>query len=120
MIIFVGDKPSLRMAKGAKPLEGATCEKRLMEWINFLVDTKYDTYKVINQVDKDLAAHLLLAYIYEHPVVALGNIAYKKLQKYGYESFKLPHPSLRNRQHNNPEFIKQKLAECKEYIKGVN
>jgi len=33
MVIFVGDKPSPKMKPGAKPFEGAACEKRLKEWL---------------------------------------------------------------------------------------
>lgn len=49
-------------------------------------------------------------------IVVWGNSVSKYLKKMDVEHFVLPHPSPLNRQINNPEFIAQKLKECKEYL----
>ena len=51
MIIFVGDRPSPKMKPGAKPFEGAACEKRLKEWIKRLGLRKKD-YRILEPLDK--------------------------------------------------------------------
>lgn len=115
MILFVGDKPSAKMKPGARPFEGAACEKRVREWILSLMSSD-PFYLVINRTDENLLHYLSSAVIYKHPIVSFGNIAYNRLRKLGYESFKLPHPSGRNRQINNKKFINQKLKECKQWL----
>lgn len=125
MIIFVGDKPSRRMAQGAKPFEGAKCEARLLYWICQLLtghaveDKDYriinacdyiEGFKVINDNPKIMEIHNR-----DYCYIALGNNASKALKNIPH--YKLPHPSLRNRQLNNKKFIAKKLKECKDYIK---
>jgi len=112
MIIFVGDKPSPRMKPGAKPFEGAACEKRLKEWIKQL---NVDNFEIKNQCDIKG-----ISYFCNEPtiVIALGNVASKVLASIPH--FKLPHPSGRNRQLNDKEFIANKLKECKDYLRGFS
>lgn len=127
MIIFVGDKPSTKMKPGARPFEGAACEKRLYEWIRAVLPApremnwEYPAFKVINKVDVtylDLCENIRCGVLF----IALGNAAAKELQcvshcGIGVPHFKLPHPSGRNRQINDKEFIDKKLKECKDWIK---
>lgn len=114
MIIFVGDKPSPRMKPGAKPFEGAACEKRLKEWVKKLGgDMEYVVNSQPNTKDILL---INLWILLEHPIVALGNNASKKLKNVPH--FKLPHPSGLNRQTNDKKFIDAKLKECKEWLKS--
>lgn len=116
MIIFVGDKPSAKMKPGAKPFEGAKCEKRLYDWLFFLIGQGSDldkalSFKIINQCNSttdELKGKI---------IIALGNNASKFCK--GYEHFKLPHPSSRNRLLNDKEFVKKKLKECKKYIEEL-
>lgn len=53
-------------------------------------------------------------------IVALGNTASKALELINKDHFKLPHPSPRNRQLNNLQFINCKLDSCLKYIKGIS
>jgi hypothetical protein len=52
-------------------------------------------------------------------VISLGNVSHDILKMIGKSSFKLPHPSPRNRVLNNKEYEKNVLEECKNYISGV-
>lgn len=112
MILFVGDRPSER-TDPIVPFKGAACEKRLMEWINFLV-SKEDWYLVTNRASGGFGYLVPRANALQYPIVALGNNASKALKKIPH--FKLPHPSGRNRQINNKEFIEKKLKDCKKWI----
>lgn len=109
MVLFVGDKPSKRTDPDA-PFKGAACEARLMEWIACLGVNKYE---IINQVDYS-PSRIGVARLKGYIVIALGNNTSKFCG--GYEHFKLPHPSGRNRQINDKSFIINKLEECKKYI----
>lgn len=111
MILFVGDKPSPRMKPGSGAFIGAVCEARLMEWIKKL-DIK--EFIIMNQVD--LVPEIWQVKNKLYTVIALGNNASKALKN--TEHFKLPHPSFRNRLLNDPNYIKQKLKECKEYLRS--
>lgn len=116
MILFVGDKPSPKMKPGAAPFQGAACEKRLMEWIVNVIPEDFHKVQIINSCDYSdykLMAHFRASTIF----VALGNNASKALGSIPH--FKLPHPSGRNRQINDKEFIAIKLEKCKNYIKDL-
>lgn len=117
MILFVGDKPSIKTDPNV-PFKGASCEKRLNSWVNQLNDYYgCDEHEIINQIS---SMFVIKAYFYFErggPIIALGNNASKALDKLDIPHFKLPHPSGRNRQINDKEFIKVKLEECRQYIK---
>lgn len=53
-------------------------------------------------------------------LVALGNTASHALGKLKLSHFKLPHPSPRNRQLNDPADIQARLEECRTYIQKEN
>lgn len=119
MILFVGDKPSPKMKLGATPFEGAACEARLKEWLANLGLSHHayqsNSYFIINQVEIEQSP-LLLTICKGTGIVALGNVASKRLTSMNIPHFKLPHPSGRNRQINDKTFIASKLDECKKYI----
>jgi hypothetical protein len=136
MILFVGDKPSPKMKPGAKAFEGADCEARLVEWIAFLLDiTKLErlfdsrvdtglkkkaklTYYLLNSDDETFSMVASKHNTYVTATIALGNEASKALTKLGTPHFKLPHPSGRNRQINDKEYIQSRLNACKSYIES--
>lgn len=112
MILFVGDDLSPK-AKTPVPFKGAACEKRLNEWIATLGFDRKDV-KIINRTDKNFQLAVMLAAHRGLPIVALGNNASSAVTPVPH--FKLPHPSGRNRQINNKEFISAKLYECKKWL----
>jgi hypothetical protein len=122
MIIFVGDEPSGRIESDAKAFQGAACERRLAQWINSVTPSGRP-YRVINRADLtylNLNAHLRNGTTF----IALGNKASKELDcvtgcEMHIPHFKLPHPSGRNRQINNQDFVNDRLALCKLYIQCV-
>lgn len=114
MILFVGDRPSKLMKVGDPPFVGARCERRLQRWFDKLGATYYC---VVNSVDPEDIVTINLWIALEAPIVALGNSASKALGQ--NQHFKLPHPSGRNRQINDKEFIETRLLQCKEYIAKV-
>lgn len=115
MILFVGDKPSKRMKQGAEPFVGAACERRLQQWIHQL-DVGH--YYIVNSVNPEHILTINLWIVLGAAIVALGNNASKALGQNAH--FKLPHPSGRNRQINDKEFIEMRLLQCKEYITKVH
>jgi hypothetical protein len=112
MIFFVGDKPSKRTDPN-QAFRGAACEARLMEWIKALLP-EGERFKLFNSSEEGAGIWCLWASEDGYPIIALGNNASNYLKS--LEHFKLPHPSGRNRQINDKEFIKAKLNECREYI----
>ena len=112
MILFVGDKPS-KCADPDVPFKGAACEKRLMEWLSY-INPGY--YEIVNSVSKQDILLINLAIATNSIIIALGNNAAKRLKSYPH--FKLPHPSGKNFQINDKEFISKRLTECKNYIES--
>lgn len=115
-VLFVGDKPSKRTEPG-KAFKGAACELRLTQWINEIKPASWG-FMLFNRVDLFAPIWCLWATDDEYPIVALGNEASKFLGPLPH--FKMPHPSGRNRQLNDKEFVSQKLTECKAYIDSFN
>lgn len=111
MILFVGDRPSPKMKSGAKPFEGAACEKRLKEWIKTLGVSEY---RIKNSTDVGIYMSALITHNTGYPVICLGNNASNRLNSVPH--FKLPHPSYRNRKLNDKNYEKQVLQECKDWL----
>lgn len=51
-------------------------------------------------------------------IIALGSQVSRALSNVDIEHFKLPHPSGRNRQLNDPGFVHKELKACKNWLKG--
>lgn len=114
-VLIIGDKPSARMRFGAKPFEGAKCEKRLMEWILFL---ELENFGIVNSNTGLDILGILNCYNSGYKLITLGNNAFNRLKKIGINSFKLPHPSFRNRKLNNKKYEKEQLELCKKWLKN--
>jgi len=112
MIVFIGDEPSKRTDPN-QAFKGAGCEKRLMTWIEYLLPSG-ELYELYNRVSPYAATWTLCHVDRENPIIALGKNASDWLGPVPH--FKLPHPSGRNRQLNDKEFVKARLEACKEYI----
>lgn len=112
MILIVGDQPSAQTNPHV-PFQGAACESRLKNWIKAL---GFEA-KIINRISPYFGLSVTLATQRGVPIVALGNEASEALTALNTAHFKLPHPSGLNRQINDPEFISNKLFECREWLK---
>lgn len=98
---------------------------RLHRWMDYLCVTNFsfvncyhysgDTKKL--SFDKLFLFECLKSY---DNILTLGNVPHDILKSFGVSSFKLPHPSPRNRVLNNKEYEQQILEKCKNYINGVN
>lgn len=114
-VIFVGDRPSRLNTDPNIPFLGTLSHKNLSEWIRFL---KITDHGLSNSYTEHQVNRICYAYYWGYIIVALGNEASNRLKARGVPHYKLPHPSPRNRQLNDPKFIEEKLLECKTYIRN--
>jgi len=112
-VLFVGDRPSSKNTYAHIPFVGTPSHKVLLGWYQPLGVKAPALY---NSHTAALLSKVYAMHAIGYKVVALGNNASKRLTKLGVPHFKLPHPSPRNRQLNDPNFIVDKLAECKVYL----
>lgn len=124
MIIFIGQNPANCMKVNDEAFANTKSGEVLAEWIKVL-NTDEQIIKCFNaakikgtplEKDYDLELAMILGPQVEANFVALGNYASKFLTKNNIEHYKLPHPSKRNRKFNDPDFIKQELVKCKEWL----
>lgn len=112
MILVVGDRPSARNTNPDVAFIGAGCEGTLKLWLRYL---EIPDARVINSHTKKLQEE-----IRKHPglIIALGNAAYVRCSKYHDRRrvFKLPHPSGRNRQLNDKEFVTRQINTCRLWL----
>lgn len=109
------------------PFYGTRSHLTLLAWIAYLDVHKYEFINASNEffangkvkVTGDDYARLYIALKKESKVVALGKIASDALTKLKIKHFRLPHPSPRNRQLNNPIFIDRELAKCKRFLEEI-
>ena len=115
MILFVGDKLFKLMKPGARPFEGAKCEKRLKEWIERLAPNN-PSIRIVNRVDFNFMNEAIAAYRNGYPIIALGKNASKALLDIPH--FSLPHPSGLNRKINDKALVQSELDRCKRWLDG--
>lgn len=109
MVLVIGDRPSKCTDKDV-PFKGARCEKRLMQWLDYL-GVKY--YSTVNQCM--FTPSELQSYSKNFKAtIALGNAASKAMGKVPH--FKLPHPSGRNRLLNDDAYLQEKLYDASLYL----
>lgn len=106
-VLFVGDSPSVRNTYPDKAFIGAACEKRLKLWIDYLEIKDFALVNSISVADKATIAK------HDGPIVALGKEAQSRCFGLKVEYIELPHPSGRNRQLNNPDFIIRQLKKAR-------
>jgi uracil-DNA glycosylase len=120
-VLVVGMNPS-NTRENVKVRRNSTVD-RLNQWMS-RVNVK--NYSFINAVEhrgevkhKDVDPILLRTATKDYKyVVALGGFASKALDKIRVDHFKLPHPSPRNRQLNDPSYEAESLKELVQYLKG--
>lgn len=107
------------MKPGAKPFEGAACEKRVKEWIATI--TEGDYYEIYNSDTKNDLEIVHLKYLLDPRirVVALGKKAATRLEKLDISHFCLPHPSGRNRRINNGLLVQTAIYQCAQWAHYV-
>jgi uracil-DNA glycosylase len=117
-IVFVGDKPSSKNVSKSVPFVGTQSYKNLLEWI-WKMDVDITNVMLANREHVDMWFMCAddESRLHRHTYVALGNEASEALQKFKLDHFKLPHPSPRNRQLNDQDFIDSELKKCKDYLK---
>ena len=119
-VLVVGMNPS-NAPTGAVHKKNSTFD-RLNKWMDAMgvkyfsfVNCAHDT-GAINKITSEEADYLRSC-IQDHDVVlTLGGFAHACTKKLNVESFKLPHPSPRNRLLNDRSFEARVLDDCKRYI----
>jgi len=133
-ILFVGSNPSAASAN-TNPFDPSTKSYRIVAgWISEalsveLTSIRFEFANVANfktQDNKPLKVSEIrenLPYLQvtigafaPDKIVALGKTAAKALTLLQVPFLEMPHPSGRNRQLNDPEYVVQKLKELKEFI----
>lgn len=115
MVLFVGDCPSRLNKDPEVAFIGSKSEPVLAQWFKKIGIAQAS---LINSHNYDLMISIEVHNNLGVPIVALGNVASKRLTKAGILHFKLPHPSPRNRLLNNKKFIDSELEKCKNYLRG--
>lgn len=121
-ILIFGQCPSAQMYD---PIKGNPSANRLDKWIDHL-DVRSDhlfhniiEHHIPEPKMQDVNLERVIGYAQcAHRVIALGSFVSSILTKLGIEHFKMPHPSPRNRQFNDPEFEPMMLKKLGEYING--
>lgn len=115
-VLFIGLNPS------GKPIRKGCAWEKLMYWKDILgLDVISFTNLSFDEdwdfKTKSLDLEFLRASIEGHKhIISLGTQVHDTLRRIGIESFKMPHPSPRNRLLNNREYEEQCLIKCMEYI----
>lgn len=122
LVYIVADKPTKDNISQDVPLVGTDSYKTLLTWLGEM-DVDVSRVRLYNQSTSPFSsttARLSLNKAIEASqirVIALGQKAATYLVKTGIvEYFVLPHPSGRNLLTNDKNFVKVKLAACKNYI----
>lgn len=122
---LVGQNPSPHNKDPLVPFVGTRSYQILFSWLKYLGINKHGIMNVCNAVSStgvpvltpEDYMNLKIKLSDATHVIALGNVAAEALDEVGIEHFKLPHPSGRNRQLNNKEFVKERLKLCREFLK---
>jgi uracil-DNA glycosylase len=112
MVLFVGDRPSTKNVDPMIPFIGTKSYDRLLDWASRLGLVNFD---MINSHDSALLT-IISANAHIKIVIALGNVAARRLDRAGIPHLKMPHPSGRNRKLNDKEYVEQMLWETKQRI----
>lgn len=127
-ILVLGRNPSKRNCDPNIPFQGASCYKRLLEWINhlsaldrtfILANCSQEVNAVFDRTCINNYALGLRNKCYKDQitcVIALGNDAAKVCEIAGIRYFKLPHPSGLNRITNNKRWVRKILLECDKWL----
>ena len=115
-VVFVGDEPSPTNISHQIAFVGAKCFERLVGWIKYL---QPDYYICLNSNTDDDMLGIESLVDAGFQVVALGNKASKRLQKYDIDHWKLPHPSGLNRKLNDEKAMALELLACYEWLIGI-
>lgn len=133
-VLVVGSNPSVQSESTIAFWQDTKSSKTLYMWLN-LTDVEFELLTMVNVSDDttpnnrplkvaEIKAGLpKLQQTYEvgafTKVIALGNTAADAMKRLGIECYKMPHPSGRNRQLNDDDFVAEKINGLKEYLKSV-
>lgn len=112
-VVFVGDQPSSKNKDPNVAFVGTPSFNRIAKWLDVIKLSEVKLINSHNETQLNIVKKLRKS---GYKIVALGNEASKRLNKEGIEHHKLPHPSFRNRQLNDPKFELEQLKKCKEWL----
>jgi uracil-DNA glycosylase len=116
-VVFVGDSPSKKNISPTIPFVGASCFPRLIAWIK---EINPDYYITLNSDNKESLDQVKQLWEAGFKIIALGDVAHKRLIDLDVECLYLPHPSGLNRKLNDKEFIRDLLVIAHGYVRGLN
>lgn len=111
---FVGDRPTKDNISQLDPFVGTKSYKTLLSWI-YRLDVSVSRCLLKNAYDINGREEVMNIPAHDK-VVALGDVASKRLDELKQSHFKLPHPSGLNRKLNDKDFLDSKLQECKDWL----
>lgn len=121
-ILIVGMNPSAAQSGGCATGRKNSTFDRLYKWMDSLgidcfsfTNCFHETGEVKKLSIDDRTFLLTCASGYDI-VLSLGGFAHDNLKKLNIKSFKLPHPSPRNRTLNSREYETEALDRCRSYI----
>lgn len=114
---IVGQNPAVERVAG----RDSPSIRRLHEWLrktgvgrhSFVNVYPYQGHFTLGQVSEHFLRECISP---DFKIVALGGVASAVLKRMGVDHFKLPHPSGRNRQLNDPSVEKRALKELKQWL----
>lgn len=123
-VIVIGMSPSRRKLN-KKPYSNSTLV-RLSQWMKDVDQPAWSFHNVIPHVagssdpkDVDVDA-LQKAVAGKKTVIALGSFVERMCKKHGIDSFKIDHPSPRNRNFNDPTYEGRMLNRLKTFLSTIN
>lgn len=116
-VLVVGDKPSSKNTSKYVPFVGTKSYTRLREWLNIIDPLRKYSFHITNSYRQSE-----LDYIdsWKGPIIVLGKLAEKRVQKMDKDFLKLPHPSGLNRLNNRKDYINQELEKVKNVLETLN
>jgi hypothetical protein len=126
-ILFIGSNPSNSSAINAAFHSPTSSSKILTSWCKDIqgikahlnvLNEKTENNRALKQSEIKLNIERLssdIKIVAPTHIVALGKTAAKALALIGIEHYEMPHPSGRNRQLNDPEYVAKKIQGLVEY-----
>lgn len=129
-VLLVGPNSSRMSVDPGDFFAGARFNKTLMNWLEHLGITEYDTVPVCDEFTVPLTFKSLMnqtqhvtSYIGKYKpthILALGSVAHKVLDELGINHYTLPLPKASNQNVKKDEVLLAKLKRCQKYLTGAD